>query len=268
MYGRGDYMIKLFVSDLDDTLVYNVNRIHRDDEKALCWLAEKGTNICFASGRFTHRIHAVVKQFAFPYYTTGLNGAVLLTKEGEILNESTFDGEVAREIYKYIHEKKMADIVCAKEQRYTKKKNEHHCMFEEYIQGEITEVEALEKEFGQTIHPEKLFVYGEEEKITMLDQELRNEFQGKAEVVISGKKYVDIMPIGISKGSALQLLMEHLQVEAHEVACIGDSFNDVSMFSVTPHSFTLHHAHPYVKEKASYVVRSVEEAIMKLPLLA
>ncbi|WP_429761320.1 HAD family hydrolase [Bacillus sp. S14(2024)] len=268
MYGRGDYMIKLFVSDLDDTLVYNVNRIHREDEKALCWLAEKGTDICFASGRFTHRIHDAVKQFAFPYYTTGLNGAVLLTKEGEKLHESTFNGEIAREIYKYIHEKEMADIVCAKEHRYTKKKNEHHRMFEESIQVKIAEVETLEEEFGQTIHPSKLFVYGEEAKVTMLDEELRNKFRGKAEVVISGKRYVDIMPVGISKGSALQILMEHLQVEAHEVACIGDSFNDVSMFSVTPHSFTLHHAHPYVKEKANHVVRSVEEAIMKLPLLA
>lgn len=261
-------MIKLFVSDLDDTLVYNVNRIHQDDEKALCWLAEKGTDICFASGRFTHRIHDAVKQFAFPYYTTGLNGAVLLTKEGEMLHESTFNGEIAREIYKYIHEKEMADIVCAKEHRYTKKKNEHHRMFEESIQVKIAEVETLDEEFGQTIHPSKLFVYGEEAKVTMLDEELRNKFRGKAEVVISGKRYVDIMPVGISKGSTLQLLMEHLQVEAHEVACIGDSFNDVSMFSVTPHSFTLHHAHPFVKEKANHVVRSVEEAIMKLPLLA
>ena len=51
---------------------------------------------------------------------------------------------------------------------------------------------------------------------------------------------------GVSKGSALRRLMEHLQIEANEVACIGDSFNDISMFEVTPHSFTLHHAHPYV----------------------
>ncbi|MGQ0454306.1 Cof-type HAD-IIB family hydrolase, partial [Bacillus sp. SS-TM] len=29
----------------------------------------------------------------------------------------------------------------------------------------------------------------------------------------------------------------------------------------------LHHAHPYVKEKANHIVRSVEEAVMKLPLL-
>lgn len=51
MEGEED-MIKLFVSDLDDTLVYNMNDMQKEDERALCWLAENGTNICFASGRF------------------------------------------------------------------------------------------------------------------------------------------------------------------------------------------------------------------------
>ncbi|MBO1624705.1 HAD family hydrolase [Bacillus arachidis] len=260
-------MIKLFVSDLDDTLVYNVSHIHKEDEKALCWLAEKGTNICFASGRFTHRIQDVVRRFGFPYYTTGLNGATMLLPNGQIFHESKFNDQVAQEIYRYIHEKRLADIVCAKEQRYTKKKNEHHYAFEEYMSVHIAEIETLEEEFGKTVHPSKLFVYGEAGKIVTLDEELRETFHEQAEIFISGKGYVDIMPIGVSKGSALKRLMEHLNIEAHEVACIGDSFNDISMFTVTPHSFALHHAHPYVKEKARHVVRSVEEAIMKLPLL-
>lgn len=260
-------MIKLFVSDLDDTLVYNVSHMHEEDEKALRWLAEKGTNICFASGRFTHRIYDAVRRFTFPYYTTGLNGATMLLPNGKLFHESKFDDGVAQEIYRYIHDKRLADIVCTKEQRYTKKKNEHHHAFEDYMGVHIAEIETLEEEFGKTVHPAKLFVYGEEEKIMTLDQELRKTFHEQAEIFISGKRYVDIMPMGVSKGSALKRLMEHLKIEAHEVACIGDSFNDVSMFAVTPHSFTLHHAHPYVKGKAHHIVRSVEEAIMKLPLL-
>lgn len=40
MEGEED-MIKLFVSDLDDTLVYNVNHMQKEDERAICWLAEK-----------------------------------------------------------------------------------------------------------------------------------------------------------------------------------------------------------------------------------
>lgn len=266
MEGEED-MIKLFVSDLDDTLVYDVNHMQKEDERALCWLAEKGTKICFASGRFTHRIDEVVNRFAFPYYTTSLNGATMLLPDGKIFHESSFEDGIAQEIYRYIHKKGLADIVCANEQRYTKRKNEHHHTFETYMGVHIAEIEALEEEFGKTVHPAKLFVFGEKETIVALDQELRDTFQSEAEVFMSGKRYVDIMPRGVSKGSALRRLMEHLQIEANEVACIGDSFNDISMFEVTPHSFTLHHAHPYVKEKANHVVRSVEEAIMKLPLL-
>ena len=98
MEGEED-MIKLFVSDLDDTLVYNVNDMQKEDERAICWLAEKGTNICFASGRFTHRIDEVVNRFAFPYYTTSLNGATMLLPDGKIFHESSFEDGVAR---KYI----------------------------------------------------------------------------------------------------------------------------------------------------------------------
>ena len=29
----------------------------------------------------------------------------------------------------------------------------------------IAEIEALEEEFGKTVHPAKLFIFGEEEKI-------------------------------------------------------------------------------------------------------
>lgn len=115
-------MIKLFVSDLDDTLVYNMNRIHKEDKKALSWLAEKGTNICFASGRFTHRIHDVVRQFSFPYYTTGLNGAIMLLPDGQMLHESTFNDDVAQEIYRYIHEKDWLILYVQKSKDIRKRK--------------------------------------------------------------------------------------------------------------------------------------------------
>ena len=104
MEGEED-MIKLFVSDLDDTLVYNVNDMQKEDERAICWLAEKGTNICFASGRFTHRIDEVVNRFTFPYYTTSLNGATMLLPDGKIFHESSFEDGIAQEIYRYIHKR-------------------------------------------------------------------------------------------------------------------------------------------------------------------
>ncbi|WP_028399518.1 Cof-type HAD-IIB family hydrolase [Ectobacillus panaciterrae] len=261
-------MIKLFVSDLDDTLVYNVSEIHKHDMRALRWLAEQGTDICFSSGRFAHRIHDAVEGIGLAYHTSSLNGALLTTKEGATIHTSAFDGETAKEIYKYICEKELAHIACAGATRYTKKKNRMHHVFEEKNNVIITEMAVLEDEFGTNIHPAKFFLYGDHDSVAVLDQELKDVFGACAEVVISGPGFVDIMPLGISKGSALQILMEHLCLEPHQVACIGDSFNDISMFKVTPHSFTLHHAPPLVKENAQHVVRSVEEAVIKLASLS
>ncbi len=45
----------------------------------------------------------------------------MLLPDGNLFYESSFENTVAQEIYRYIHKKGLADIVCAKEQRYTKK---------------------------------------------------------------------------------------------------------------------------------------------------
>ncbi|MCI4060486.1 Cof-type HAD-IIB family hydrolase, partial [Bacillus cereus] len=82
----------------------------------------------------------------------------------------------------YLHQTGLADIVCANEQLYTKRKNEHHHNFVAYMGVHIAEIEALEEEFGKTVNPAKLFVFVEEEKIVTLDQEIRDTFQGAAEV--------------------------------------------------------------------------------------
>ncbi len=60
----------------------------------------------------------------------------------------------------------------------------------------IAEIEALEEEFGKTVHPAKLFVFGEEETIKALDQELRDTFQNEAEVFMSGKAMLTLCQRG------------------------------------------------------------------------
>ncbi|UOY93855.1 HAD family hydrolase [Ectobacillus sp. JY-23] len=260
-------MVRLFVSDLDDTLVYQINQVCNRDKRALQWLSEQGTDICFASGRFAHRIHHAVRDLEVEYHTASLNGAVLTTKDGVLLHEEIFNRTLSQKIYKYISEKQMVHIACAGESRYTVSKNQDYIFFEQNNGLEVIEMEDLHDRLGESIFPSKFFLHGTQDEIARVDHELKDVFGHEAEVVISGPGFVDIMPAGVSKGQALQKLMKHLQVLPHQVACIGDSFNDISMFEVTPHSFSLHHAPACVKQRAAHVVRSVEEAIMKLAFL-
>jgi hydroxymethylpyrimidine pyrophosphatase-like HAD family hydrolase len=72
---------------------------------------------------------------------------------------------------------------------------------------------------------------------------------------------LDIMPLHVSKGNSLPLLLDSIGLQAHEIACIGDSFNDISMFGITPHSFVMEGAHPEVRKAAAHQVSSVAEAL-------
>ncbi|PHE41457.1 HAD family hydrolase, partial [Bacillus pseudomycoides] len=64
-----------------------------------------------------------------------------------------------------------------------------------------------------------------------------------------------------SKGFAISILLKEFQIQPEEIACIGDSYNDIPMFSLTPHSFAMSQADDAVKEHAHYVVNTVKDAV-------
>ncbi len=65
---------------------------------------------------------------------------------------------------------------------------------------------------------------------------------------------IHILPRGVSKGTGLLTLCEEMDVDCKEVVAIGDSHNDVSMFSVAGLSITLPNAPKDVKMEADLVV--------------
>lgn len=48
--------------------------------------------------------------------------------------------------------------------------------------------------------------------------------------LISGDRYLDVLPAGVNKGSTLKLLLEWLEIGAERVVTAGDSLNDLAMF--------------------------------------
>ncbi len=63
-----------------------------------------------------------------------------------------------------------------------------------------------------------------------------------------------ILPRGVSKGNGLLTLCERLGVNCDDVVAIGDSHNDISMFSIAGLSITLPNAPEDVKKEADIVV--------------
>lgn len=76
------------------------------------------------------------------------------------------------------------------------------------------------------------------------------------------KNFIDVVAKGCSKGNAVKLIKELLNVDT--VVGMGDSYNDIPMLEKADISFTFHNSPDNVKQKATYIVDSIYEAIEKI----
>ncbi len=84
-------------------------------------------------------------------------------------------------------------------------------------------------------------------------------------IVRSEPTYLEVLPVGASKGAALQWLTESTGVDLSEVAAIGDNFNDVDMIRRAGIGAVPGSAAPEVRDFADVVVgSSVADAIADL----
>lgn len=92
-------------------------------------------------------------------------------------------------------------------------------------------------------------------KEEMQERLIRDILKEGFDVEITTSGYaVHIMPRGINKGTGLLSLCKRLGVDPRNVAAIGDSYNDLEMFSVAGLSIALPNSPREVKKKADIVV--------------
>lgn len=91
----------------------------------------------------------------------------------------------------------------------------------------------------------------DKEKLCKVKEELRklNMF----EVVSSGEENVEIMKKGSSKGKAVKVLAEKLNIKRKEIICIGDNENDISMIKYAGLGIAVANGIDDLKNEADYV---------------
>lgn len=260
-------MIKLIVSDLDGTLLDHTRRINDRDLQAVKTAIGDGFEFCIASGRMYSEINIIMQEFNSCYHAIGQNGATIHKKETGYLASSVFDAGTASRILQLTntYDHFINFVHCTDDSFYIKKRTDVSHPYEARIMTACTErVDLKEAIRAEEIRCCKLSYFGELEQLIQLKSELNSQFEGEIETFISDKDCLDVMPLRVSKGVGLTLLIKELGLSPNEVACIGDSFNDLSMFAVTEHSFAMGGSHIDIRNQASAVVPSVAEAINQI----
>ncbi|WP_102346592.1 HAD family hydrolase [Bacillus sp. Marseille-P3661] len=257
-------MIKMIICDLDGTLLTEKNEISIKDKQAVNMALQQGIDFCLASGRKDIDIKAVANMLGSKFHRISQNGGFIYTVEEKQLHETTFPPEVAIELYERIKKENLITFLSTIDKEYVEERTEHIIKIEERLFSPVLEEKNLLNKIGKTIFPSKLILNGTEEQICKLHKELTEQYPNVMDAYISESKILDIVPKNISKGNAILILLDHLDINQEEIACIGDSFNDIPMFQLTEHSFAMATAHQDVKKAATHVVETVADAIYEL----
>lgn len=75
----------------------------------------------------------------------------------------------------------------------------------------------------------------------------------RCQVRFGGLALVDISPAGGHKAVALQALVDHLEIEVHEVIAFGDGGNDIEMLKWAGIGVAMGNAHPHVHLAADVI---------------
>jgi hypothetical protein len=105
----------------------------------------------------------------------------------------------------------------------------------------------------------KCLIVGEPERLASLETEMQTVLNGRMEVYRSEPYFLELVPKGIDKAQSLAVLLDQIGMTRHEMICVGDGFNDISMISYAGLGVAMANAQPKVRDMADYITLSNEE---------
>lgn len=266
-------MIKLFVTDLDGTLLA---KHHHADEKInqmIKTVNENGCTFAFATGRSANR--ATPDEIDQPLYHICMNGAIITNPENQLIYQSLMDKDVLKELLETFPTIDFECITINKSYRRSTKEEWMQQMSKpfkpKHLQPGETVDEDWHKKFMMDILENNCFEQTIEEilaqdicKVNLhlrdknydtdaLDKFLEKHKDQLVNLPCDDGMY-EITCAGVDKGSAVAWLANHLGIQEKQVATYGDGGNDIPMLERFEHSYAPVNGLDYVKEKAKHIL--------------
>ena len=239
-------MIKLIVFDLDGTLLTSKKTIAESSFKIIQKCQKAGIQLCLCSGRSLPAIMPIAKQLDMldQGFICAMNGAIIQNMETKAITRSRgFTDEELRVLLQISHQFKLPLTLAEGRRSYW------YLPFLQHLKYLFPKRMISKDQIFNADHEFRKAVFSQRtKKLFQIQEQLKSV--PTLSSFLSGLNILDVVPQGISKGHAVQKIMEQLQLTPEEVLCFGDSQNDVSMFEAVTHSIAMGNAIDELKEKA------------------
>ena len=245
--------VKLFVSDIDGTLLVPKKKISAKNIAAVKKMTDAGITVTIATGRMYRAALPIAQELGVNVPIITYNGALIKSVDGTIIYEKNLPEELVTEIVNFYEKRGWHLQSYSEDILYVPEYNNFVKEYEgsQKVQANVIGWDAMKK---KTLHVCKMLSIAdtEEENLRRM-AELKAEFGNKIEVTKSAPIFTEIVCPDISKASAVKILAEKLNISRAEVMAIGDADNDLPMLKAAGTSVAMGNATEEVKNSCDLI---------------
>ena len=248
---------RLVAADLDGTLRAEQQPFTPRVREAVRMAQARGVRIVMATGRMSRTAMPFARDLSLTSPIVCDHGATVRDAQtNEFLLQRPIPVELARQVIAWTPADATV-LVCADEEFYIPRASEDAARFVGRYQDHFHLVPDLAQSLET--EPQKIVFVNDEAMTTRLLAELRQQFDGRLQVVQSFARYVELTHRDVSKATAVAWLAQRWGIKREQVIAVGDQGNDISMIEWAGLGGAMGNAIEGVKAIADYVAPSAAE---------
>lgn len=238
--------IKLIVADLDGTLLDETHQLADITRQTVTELVEQGYQFMIATGRHYQDVYLIARQLGVDMCLITSNGARVHNADGEILFANTMPQDLVAEVLRIsqgfgAHRNLYQEDLWLVEEPHEELLAIHHASGFTY---QIVDFASLNLD-----RIDKIYFTAEHECLLELEARLSASLSKQLTITFTSPEYLEVMNLGVSKGHALQMILQQKQLAAEQVMAFGDGMNDCHMLELAGHGVVMGNASETVKSK-------------------
>ena len=245
--------MKLFITDIDDTL--SIGEAVADEVREACSrLRSSGWEIMVATGRTYGTARGHMEAIGVTRPSILYNGGRIVDPVGRPLYSRLMEENLANRILEYVWTLPLELQVSGDERISCRETDTQTRSFFANL-GPIrlvTEPVVTEPVF-------RICLWMESRLMPEVEKDLRERFGREAEICPGGPQFMDIQPLGVSKGSALDRLLAELPTRPEVIVAAGDHCNDRELLRRADVAASPSNAHEALLREADLIIPPVSE---------
>ncbi|WP_287877604.1 Cof-type HAD-IIB family hydrolase [Aquitalea sp.] len=234
-------MYRFIASDLDGTLLDEHHCVNALTAQTLQQLEARGLRFALATGRHYLDVKGIRDALGISAYLISSNGARVHDPDNRLIHSSNLDPTIVRRIAQpefaagtvlnfYLDDAWLID------QPYQYLLDLHA------DSGLHYQIAPLHQHAGTGVA--KVLYIADHTHLLTVEAKLHKALGDRAYITFSADNCLEVMAPGVSKGHALQLVLDELAIDTADCLAFGDGQNDIELLQTAGHPRVMANAHP------------------------